>query len=84
MTIPVAELSFDRMPPYIDGAKFEDTKIPPTPVLIVGYAGSPSRMLSTFLKFPYEMAEICTLLSQHRINMTRHGPISSTVVALLS
>jgi len=35
MTIPVAELSFDRMPPYIDGAKFEDTKIPPTPVFIV-------------------------------------------------
>jgi len=26
MTIPVAELSFDRMPPYIDGAKFEDTR----------------------------------------------------------
>lgn len=35
MTIPVAELSFDRMPPYIDGAKFENPKIPRTPAFIV-------------------------------------------------
>jgi len=35
MTIPVADLSFDGMPPHIDGAKFEDTKIPPTPVFIL-------------------------------------------------